>query len=221
MSFRFCGCVLDVEARQVFRDGAEMHLSPKAFETLRTLVENRPRAMSKPELLSRGWPGVTVSSVSLARVINEIRVVLGDDRRGRIIRTVHSHGYAFVAEVTAADSHPPTVAGRRRTVGWLISATRALPLHEGQQVIGRDATLDVCVDSPKVSRRHARIEINAARATIEDLGSKNGTFVRQTRIQPATTLKSGDEIRIGRITFTFRLGESPPSTETDGDPLRK
>lgn len=175
--------------------------------------------MSKPELLRRVWPDVIVSDVSLARVVSEIRVMLGDDRRGRIIRTVHSHGYAFVAEITVADSRQQIVAGNQ-TVGWLVSATRTLPLHEGQQIIGRDPALEICVDSPKVSRRQARIEIQGVRATIEDLGSKNGTFVRQTRIESATPLESGDEIRIGRITFIFRKGGVPPSTETDnGDSI--
>jgi FHA domain-containing protein len=171
--------------------------------------------MSKAELLGRVWPDVIVSDVSLARVINEIRVGLGDDRRGRIIRTVHSHGYAFVAEIDGADLRQPASGGRCHTVGWLISATRTLPLHDGQQIIGRDPTLDICLDSPKVSRRQALIEINGGHATIEDLGSKNGTFVRQTRIERATTLGSGDEIRIGRFTFVFRFGDSPASTETD------
>src|SRR4029450_4267614 len=99
MSLRFCGCTLDIEARRLFRGRDEVHLSPKAFETLRALVENRPRAMSKAELLQRVWPDVIVSEVSLARVVNEIREALGDDRKGRIVRTVHSHGYAFVGEI--------------------------------------------------------------------------------------------------------------------------
>src|SRR4029450_12393514 len=98
MSLRFCGCTLDVEARRLFRGSDELHLSPKAFETLRTLVENRPRAMSKAELLSRVWPDVIVSEVSLARVVNEIRERLGDDRTGRVVRTVHFHAYALSAE---------------------------------------------------------------------------------------------------------------------------
>jgi len=215
MSLRFCGCILDVDARRLFRRRNEVHLSPKAFETLRALVENRPRAMSKAELLGRVWPDVIVSEVSLARVINEIRGALGDDRRGRIVRTVHSHGYAFVAVSEDTNSRYLASSGPRHTVGWLISSTRTLRLHEGQQMIGRDPALEIFLDSPKVSRRQARIEIIGTHAMIEDLGSKNGTFVRQARIERATTLDSGDEIRIGRFTFVFRLGDSPASTETD------
>jgi DNA-binding winged helix-turn-helix (wHTH) protein len=99
MRLRFGSCTLDVDARRLFRGENEVHLSPKAFETLRVLVESRPRAVSKAELHARVWPDVFVGDVSLARAINEIRQALGDDRHGRIIRTVHSHGYAFVGEV--------------------------------------------------------------------------------------------------------------------------
>ena len=172
--------------------------------------------MSKAELLGRVWPDVIVSEVSLARSINEIREAVGDDRRGRIIRTVHSHGYAFVAEIEDADSGQLAANRRRHTAGWLISATRTLALHEGQQIIGRDPTLEICLDSPRVSRRQAQIAIAGNFATIEDLGSKNGTFVRDTRIDGPTVLANGDEIRIGRFTFVFRLSESPASTETEG-----
>ena len=214
MSQRFCGCTLDVEARRLWRGPDEVHLSPKAFETLRALVEARPRAMSKAELLRRVWPDVIVSEVSLARVVNEIRERLGDDRQGRIIRTVHSHGYAFVAEIEVSDQQPGAV--RTHPVCWLISATRTLPLHEGQQIVGRDPTLELSLDSPKVSRRHGRIEVNGTHATIEDLGSKNGIHVRNTRIEGPTALQHGDEVLIGRFKFVFQLEESPGSTETEG-----
>jgi DNA-binding winged helix-turn-helix (wHTH) protein len=215
MSLRFCGCTLDVESRRLFRGSDELHLSPKAFETLRTLVENRPRAMSKAELLSRVWPDVIVSEVSLARVVNEIRERLGDDRTGRIVRTVHSHGYAFVAEIEDRVSGQRSGGIRRNRVGWLISATHTLPVYEGEQIIGRDPTLEIFLDSPKVSMRHARIDIKGAQAAIEDLNSKNGTFVKSTRVQASTLLHHGDEIRIGRFKFVFQLEESMGSTETE------
>ena len=215
MSFRFCGCTLDVDAHRLFRGPDEVHLSPKAFETFRILVENRPRALSKTELLGRVWPDVIVSEVSLARVISEIRGGIGDDRQGRIIRTVHSHGYAFVAEVqdTAADERPRRL---EHPVCWLISATRTMPLYEGTQIIGRDEIADVRLDSPKVSRRHARIAVRNGQATVEDLESKNGTFVGTTRIEAATPLHDGDKLRIGRFAFVFRYGEFSSSTETEG-----
>jgi DNA-binding winged helix-turn-helix (wHTH) protein len=190
-------------------------LSPKAFETLRVLVENRPRAMSKAEILKRVWPDAIVSEVSVARVVSEIRDALGDDRKGQIIRTVHSHGYAFVAELEDTVSNQAAGIARKHPVCWLISSTRTLPLYEGEQIVGRDPTLDLYLDSRKVSRRHARIQIEGTQATIEDLGSKNGSFVSNIRIECPTSLCHGNEVQIGRFKFIFRLEESPASTETD------
>lgn len=215
MSLRFSGCSLDLEARRLFRGSDEVHLSPKAFETFKLLVENRPRAMSKSELLSLVWPDVYVTEVSLARVISEIRERIGDDRQGRIIRTVHSHGYAFAAEVedTVDVERPRPVT---RPLCWLISAAETLPLYEGTQVLGRDQAADLVLDSPKVSRRHARIEITATQATIEDLGSKNGTCVRGERIAAPTPVHDGDEVQFGPFVFAFRLAGDGDTTQTEG-----
>src|SRR5438128_22659 len=100
MTVRFAGCTLDMEARSLRRGTAEVHLSPKAFEVLRVLIDNRPRALSKAELLETVWPGVFVSEASVAQVINEIRDAISDRARpARIVRTVHRHGYAFAATI--------------------------------------------------------------------------------------------------------------------------
>jgi pSer/pThr/pTyr-binding forkhead associated (FHA) protein len=132
-----------------------------------------------------------------------------------MVRTVHSHGYAFVAEIDLTVSGQRSGSLRKNRVGWLISATQTLPLYEGEQIIGRDPALDIFLDAPKVSMRHARIDIEGTQAAIEDLNSKNGTFVENTRVQVPTALHHGDEIRIGRFKFVFQLEESRGSTETD------
>ena len=214
MSLRFCGCTLDVDAHRLFRGSLELHLSPKAFETLRVLIENRPRALSKTDLLGRIWPDVIVSEVSLAHAISEIRQQIGDDRQGRIIRTVHSYGYAFAADVHDSAHAPSEEAGH--ALCWLISATRTIRLREGIQVIGRHPAADFLIDSPKVSRLHARIGVTGTQATIEDLGSTNGTFVGHDRIAGPTPLRDGDEVGLGRLTFTFRVMEPGEATEADG-----
>jgi pSer/pThr/pTyr-binding forkhead associated (FHA) protein len=85
---------------------------------------------------------------------------------------------------------------------------------DGATVIGRPA-LEIFLDSPKVSMRHARIDVKGTQAAIEDLNSKNGTFVENARVQVPTALHHGDEIRIGRFKFVFQLEESTGSTETE------
>jgi hypothetical protein len=193
-----------------------VHLSPKAFELLKLLIECRPRALPKAELLDRVWPGVFVSDASLARVINELRQAVGDHAHGSlVIRTCHGHGYAFVADI---DSGEPTF-GRTQpgsaVACWLESHERDFALREGEQVAGRDPSLPLWLDSARVSRRHAKVSVAGTSAMIQDLGSKNGTFVRDRRITGPTPLAPGDTIRIGPFTFVFRAYEPTGQTETE------
>jgi DNA-binding winged helix-turn-helix (wHTH) protein len=207
--------VLDTAARQLVRSGRHIALSPKAFETLKLLIEERPRALSKREILDRVWSGVFVSEASLTRVINEIRNGLGDRARSpTTIRTVHAFGYAFAGDVeesTSAAARP-----RAATRCWLTHRGREFPLTEGEHIIGREPGLAVSLDSAKVSRRHARLIVRGEQVTLEDLDSKNGTFVRGTRIRKVTEIQPGDVIRVGGVSLEFdRATElSPTESET-------
>lgn len=77
-------------------------------------------------------------------------------------------------------------------------------------VLGRAAECDVPVDSPRASRRHARVTAEGDRAVLEDLGSKNGTFVNGERIDGPRTLRPGDRIEVGGVAVTFCRVESVP-----------
>lgn len=216
MPIRFADCRLDIDARRLFRGTREVHLSPKAFELLTLLVENRVRAVSKSELLERVWPGVFVSDASLARVISEIRDAVGDRaRRALIVRTVHGYGYAFTADVANDESVATETVRPVRPHCWLVCGTREFALADGDHVVGRSPEVSVWLESPKVSRHHARLIVRGPHATIEDLGSKNGTHVRSARISGPTELELGDEIRIGRFTLVFRVDGTAGPTETD------
>jgi DNA-binding winged helix-turn-helix (wHTH) protein len=218
---QFADCVLDVDARTVCRETAAIHLSPKAFELLAALVEHRGRAMSKTELLERVWPGVFVSDASLARVVKEIRKALGDSPHdSRIIRTVHRYGYAFAAVVVRGSPSGLPVADRERPACWLTGRARTFSLAEGEHLVGREPGVTVWLDSPRVSRRDARILVGNARAMIEDLDSKNGTFVRDVRLTAPALLEAGDAIRIGPLTLIFRVSNALPLTETESGRTR-
>lgn len=213
---RFGGCRLDLDARRLFRGSREVHLSPKAFELLKLLVETRPRALSKNDLLERVWPGVFVSDASLARVVNQIRNSVGDSARSpHIVRTVHGFGYAFVADVVDEGAPASPVAAWSGVRCWLVCGRREFPLHDGEHFVGREPDVGIWLESPKVSRRHARLTVNGAHATIEDLSSKNGTSVRDARISAPFDLEPGDEIQVGPFTLVFRVGLEARSTETE------
>ncbi len=214
MSIRFAGCTLDPDARQLFRARCEVHVSPKAFELLKVLIEARPRAVAKAELLERVWPSVFVSDGSLARAVTELRNAVGDRaRHARIIRTVHGDGYAFEAH---AEPTPDPNAGETATAScWLVSGAGTIALCDGEHLVSREPGASVWLDSPAVSRRHARLIVKAAQATIEDLGSKNGTFVCGERVSSPVPLRPGDTIRIGWYTLTFRTARASTRTATE------
>src|SRR5580765_5218978 len=100
MNVRFGEFRLDSETRQLFRDDVEVHLSPKAFELLLMLLEARPKALSKAELMERLWPGTFVSDANLPVLVAEIRRALSDQPdQPRFLRTVPRFGYAFSGAV--------------------------------------------------------------------------------------------------------------------------
>lgn len=199
MKVQFDDFSVDLGSRQLLHLGKEAHLSPKAFELLRILLEQRPRAVSKQELFAQLWPSTHVSDVSLAVLIAELRRTLDDSsREPRYIRTVARFGYAFSGQ-TLSDER-----SQENARFWLISESTQIPLREGSQVIGRADDVDVRIVVPGVSRHHARFDVSSSGASVEDLGSKNGTFVNDRRIAKPLLLASGDRIRIGTIAFTLR-----------------
>ena len=96
----------------------------------------------------------------------------------------------------------------------LICGPREIALEEGESILGRDPDATVFIDHVSASRRHAQITIVGGTATIEDLGSKNGTRVDGERIETAASLADGSQIRIGSVRMDFRIFPLSGSTET-------
>jgi phosphoserine phosphatase RsbU/P len=90
-------------------------------------------------------------------------------------------------------------------------------LTNSEIVIGRDENADLTIASQAVSRRHARLIREGDGYVLEDLGSSNGTFINGQKFSGRRSLKSGDQIRLGRaITLVYeapRLEKSETSME--------
>ena len=211
MKLSFEDCVFDSDTRQVSRDGEATALSPKAFALLEILIRDRPKAVTREEIHGHIWPATHVSEANLANLVMELRAALGDSaRRPRIIRTVSRYGYAFCAEAVHAKSgsrSTPSGAAYR-----LIWGRREIALNVGENLIGRDQEAVVWIDDESVSRRHARIHVDEGGATLEDLGSKNGTYARGLRIREVVTLADRDEMKIGPASMVFRVLRATGST---------
>jgi hypothetical protein len=87
---------------------------------------------------------------------------------------------------------------------FVVFRGRHLPLREGVNVLGRDGTADVLIDDSTVSRKHATIAIGPRAATLEDLASKNGTFVDGVRLEAPVELRDGDTFVLGDASVRFR-----------------
>jgi DNA-binding winged helix-turn-helix (wHTH) protein len=211
--YRFGDFTLDHDIRQLFVGKGEVHLSPKAFELLAMLLANTPRALSKAELQEHLWPSTFVEETNLAGLVAEIRKALGDSAsHPAYVRTVYGFGYRFVGEL-AVDTvmHRPQSTAIRPC---LLLGTQEFALMDGANVIGREPGTAVHVDSPGVSRHHARVLVTLNEATIEDLGSKNGTQLNGTPVTRPVRLSDGDHIRLGAVKLTFRLESRAGPTET-------
>jgi DNA-binding winged helix-turn-helix (wHTH) protein len=214
MRYQFGDCTLDLDTRELSRGGEAVHVEPKAFRLLELLFAARPRALSKDELQDRLWPKTFVSERSLARLVEVLRDCLGDSAKApRYIRTVHGFGYAFFADATDASARriPGTRAFHCR-VSW---GDREVALVEGENVLGREPSVAFWIDLNSVSRRHARILVDGATATIEDLGSRNGTYVNGKRVEAPTRLASGDKIKVGSASLVFRSFRGLGTTQSE------
>jgi DNA-binding winged helix-turn-helix (wHTH) protein len=213
MSLCFGDFELDQERRQLLRSGRPVPLEPKAYELLSLLVARRPRTLSRVQIRDVVWPDVFISESTLSQAVNSIRQALGDDaRRPRFIRTAHGFGYAFCGE--ARDTSGEQLRAGPGELPRLVWGDRILPLRAGENLLGRDKAAAVSLDAASVSRHHARILVEGPRATLEDLGSKNGTSLNGEPVHGMRELRDGDAVRLGDVQLLFRSLPFDGSTAT-------
>jgi DNA-binding winged helix-turn-helix (wHTH) protein len=210
----FADCVLKPSARQLFRSGTVVPLEPKHFTLLEALIRRRPGVVTYEEIDELLWPKVYVARTSLTRLVSELRAALGDSPGdGHIIRTVYKTGYAFAAEVSAVGRSPVDSPRAPPNGLWLLWNGRSMPLAEGEHIAGRGVECSLAIEATSVSRRHARIMVSSGAASIEDLGSTNGTFVNDAPVTSETPLRDGDVVTLGKAILTFRTFDPAAPTE--------
>jgi DNA-binding winged helix-turn-helix (wHTH) protein len=210
MALRFGPFTLDLDQRRLIGADGEIPLAPKGFELLKLLIEQRPRALSKDEILRAVWKNTFVTESNLATTIRDLRNALGDSARDpRFIRTSYKYGYAFVGDVLSDEADAPASSGWR-----IIHAHREIPLFDGENVLGRSGPGVIVIDSATVSRHHAKLVVQGGRLFCEDLASKNGTWVRSRPAIDRLEVQDGDELRLGSVVIVARLGSQRQSTLT-------
>jgi DNA-binding winged helix-turn-helix (wHTH) protein len=219
--FRFGEFELDVAAFTLQRSGTPVRLEKIPMEVLVLLVEHAGTLVARDRIHAALW-GADVfldRDAAINTAMRKIRKALGEDAdRLRFVETVVGKGYRFVGPIV-----PESVDAEHRVASCrLTRGTHSFALQNGDNLIGRDPDVHVFLDHPSVSRRHARLSITADRVTLEDLNSRNGTYVDGRGITSPTELRDGTVIGVGPITLTFvspsAVASTRPMSRRDGPP---
>jgi pSer/pThr/pTyr-binding forkhead associated (FHA) protein len=163
------------------------------------------------------WPDTYVLEANVPNLVAEIRTALGDSARTpRYVRTAPGTGYAF-DEIAVEYPVVLNAVVQGRTVCKLVGKEQSFRLAEGVHLIGRGEQCDLMVPDSTVSRRHAKVTVCGTTVVIEDLGSRNGTFVRGLRLSTPVRLADGDDLCIGAVALSFRVLD--PNLHTDVMPV--
>jgi DNA-binding winged helix-turn-helix (wHTH) protein len=227
--------VVEPSLNRLSRDSQDIHVAPKAMDLLLYLAGHAGDVLSRETIIDAVWSETFVGENVLRRQIAALRHALGDDAANpTYIENIRKRGYRLIARVEYLEhhgslepDHMPAAVENRQIGGSLLPkgrfvcalrwGTDDVALREGENVVGRMPESDVQIASERVSRRHAHIIVEYGRATIEDLGSKNGTFVDGRRIDGPTELVDGDQITIGPAVLQY-CGLFTAETTPDDDP---
>jgi TolB-like protein len=205
--------------REIRRNGEAVSVEPKVYDLLLFLLERRDRTVGKEELQDAIWPNVIVTEAALTRCVMKARQVLGDRaNRQKIIKTVHSHGYQFVAEV--AESHTEQqhtgveVDAGRRSIAVMPFIN--LSNDAEQEYLADGLTQDIVTDLSRnswlfVIARNSTQFYKGKSVNHVDLGSALGAQY----IVEGSVRKSGSNIRISAALIDIASGVSEWSERYD------
>jgi len=227
---------------RIERSDRVVHVRPKLMDILTLLAAHPAEVVAQDAIIEAVWARRFMAESVLTRCMAELREALGDDAATpRYIETITKRGYRLIAPVEWVGrpiaAPPPSIRPDAGPEPSLVEAgvrpgglrprlepappcgvrwgERDIPLAEGANLIGRGPGSAVRVSSARVSREHARIVVSGGRAYLEDLGSKNGTYLSGRPVHARTELSDGDEILVGHDVLVFRFCYPTGSTLSD------
>lgn len=217
-SLRFGDFELDLMAYELRRGTVRVKLEKVPMEVLILLASRAGNLVDRDEMWAALWkPDVFIErDAAINTAIRKVRRALYDDaEKPRFVETVVGKGYRFIAPVERHDAKSGD-----RSAHWclgfpsyvLTRGKREFTLDPGENVIGRDPAARVYLNHASISRRHARISVTPHQVVLEDLNSRNGTFVDGRRVEGPLEVRDGALIGLGPITLTFVVVSAPRST---------
>ncbi len=228
--FRFGDFELDLNAYTLRRAGERVRLEKIPMDVLILLVQAAGALVRRNEMQVALWSlNVFVEhDAAINTAVRKVRQALDDDaEKPRYVETVVGKGYRFIApvehrmpgsrhrgvDVTAAQ--PSSARWRRPFPSFCVTrGKQEFVLEVGRNLLGRDTGARVYIDHASVSRRHACISIRSDAAILEDLKSRNGTFLNGRRIDAPIEIGHGAVIGLGPIALTFIALSAPASTRS-------
>jgi DNA-binding winged helix-turn-helix (wHTH) protein len=227
-TFRFADFELDVAAYALMNRGEALKLERIPMEVLILLLQRAGTLVERSQIQTELWGSdvFVEHDAAINTAVRKIRRALGDDAATpRFVETVVGKGYRFIAplegsaiqagEAAANGGAEQPVHQRRLFPRYsVVVGKHEVILSSAETVLGRDPTAGIYVDHPSVSRRHARISIASDGVTLQDLGSRNGTFLNGRRVEGSATIHHNSVIGLGPITMVFHVARAPASTQS-------
>ena len=189
---------------RMWRGQVAVTLRPRVMEAL-TVFAGRPgEIVSKRDLVDEVWSSGFVADNTIVHCINELRDALGDDpTMPRFLQTIPRRGYRMLAR--PGEIEDDDWIGTLETARFQLVGTRwAAFLLDGENLVGRGGDSRILLPSERVSRHHARVRVDGNQVVVEDLASKNGTVIGDTRIERPTQLRDGDTIVFADLPLVLR-----------------
>ena len=185
--------------------GMRVDLEFKVMDVLLCLARKPGVLVTRSDLIDTVWATEYISDNTLTHAIAELRSALGCDAKNpSYIQTIHRRGYRLLKGMSEPNERQ-TGTVDKPSCFHVVTGDRSVRLGNGENLIGRIPWATVSIDSLQVSRRHARIVIDGSTALLEDLGSKNGTYLNGRPLKDPTYLADGDRIGIGGHVVVLRL----------------
>ena len=214
--YSFGSWEIDPSRRRRLRDGAEAALRPKVFDLLLHFVHRPGRSVRREELLASVWPGVNVCETTLATTIHELRTILARDADGHVrLRTAHTRGFVFEANVTEGPSRPTPASparcgdfvGRRRLLAEIEEAFDAAQrgfgvafVPVGEAGIGKSRMLGIGNGSlaaeNRLRRQHMERALDRLAESVEQLGIRRNALRKEAIVEEIEVILSAARILV-------------------------